>query len=57
MIGGLPSPLIDSMYDARRIDAPAYPVGSSSSTTFSTFRAAVPLAPVELFCRREPGLA
>jgi hypothetical protein len=49
VIGGLPSPLIDSMYDARRIDAPAYPVGSSASTTFSTFRAAVPIAPVELF--------
>jgi Tol biopolymer transport system component len=49
VIGGLPSPLIDPRYDARRVDAPAYPVGSSASTTFSTFRAAVPVAPVELF--------
>lgn len=49
VIGGLSSPLIDPTYDARRVDAPAYPVGSSSSTTVSTFRAAVPIAPFELF--------
>jgi hypothetical protein len=49
VIGGLPSPLIDPMYDARRVDAPAYPVGSASSTTYSTFRAAIPVAPIELF--------
>ncbi len=48
-IGGLASPLIDPMYDARRVDAPAYPVGSIVSTTFSTFRAAVPVAPFELY--------
>ena len=49
VIGGLPSPLIDPLYDARRVDAPAYPVGSIASTTFSTFRAAVPVAPFELY--------
>ena len=48
-IGGFASPLIDPMYDARRVDAPAYPVGSISSTTFSTIRAAVPVYPFELF--------
>ena len=49
VLGGFASPLIDPMYDARRVDAPAYPVGSSTATSFSEFRAAVPLAPVELF--------
>ncbi|MDB4881887.1 MAG: hypothetical protein JWL95_653, partial [Gemmatimonadetes bacterium] len=49
VIGGFASPLIDPMYDARRVDAPAYPVGSISSTTFSTFRAALPVSPFELY--------
>ncbi|MEO5818849.1 MAG: hypothetical protein ABIT20_26505 [Gemmatimonadaceae bacterium] len=49
VIGGFASPLIDPMYDARRVDAPAYPVGSTASTTFSSFRLAVPLPPLELF--------
>ncbi|MEO8335882.1 MAG: hypothetical protein ABI664_12970 [bacterium] len=48
-MGGIPSPLIDAMYDARRVDAPAYPVGSTASTTYSAFRVAVPVAPFELF--------
>ncbi len=49
VIGGFSSPLIDPTYDARRVDAPAYPVGSVASTTFSTFRVSVPVAPFELF--------
>ncbi|MDB4889055.1 MAG: hypothetical protein JWL61_910 [Gemmatimonadetes bacterium] len=49
VLGGLPSPLIDPMYDARRVDAPAYPVGSIASTTFSTFRAGIPVEPFELY--------
>ena len=32
VIGGFSSPLIDPMYDARRVDAPAYPVGSAAAT-------------------------
>ena len=49
VIGGFASPLIDPMYDARRVDAPAYPVGSSTATSFSSFRIAFPLAPFEVF--------
>jgi hypothetical protein len=49
VIGGFASPLIDPLLDARRVDAPAYPVGSSTSTSFSSFRVAMPLPPVELF--------
>ena len=49
VIGGFASPLIDPVLDGRRVDAPAYPVGSSTSTTFSSFRLALPLAPAELF--------
>jgi hypothetical protein len=48
-IGGFASPLIDPLLDARRVDAPAYPVGSSTSTSFSSFRVALPLPPAELF--------
>jgi Tol biopolymer transport system component len=49
VIGGFASPLIDPLLDGRRVDAPAYPVGSSTSTSFSSFRLALPLPPVELF--------
>jgi len=49
VIGGFASPLIDPLLDARRVDAPAYPVGSSTSTSFSSFRVALPVPPVELF--------
>ena len=37
------------MYDARRVDAPAYPVGSAAATTFSSYRIAFPFSPFELF--------
>ena len=49
VIGGFASPLIDPNLDARRVDAPAYPVGSAVSTSFSSFRLAVPISPLELF--------
>ncbi|MEP6990131.1 MAG: hypothetical protein ABJA80_04305 [bacterium] len=48
-IGGFASPLIDPLFDSRRVDAPAYPVGSSTANTFSSFRVGVPLPPLELF--------
>jgi Tol biopolymer transport system component len=46
VVGGFASPLIEPLYDARRVDAPAYPLGSSAGTTFTAYRAAVPLAPI-----------
>ena len=49
VIGGFASPLIDPVLDARRVDAPAYPLGSAVSTSFSSFRVAIPISPVELF--------
>lgn len=49
VVGGFASPLVDSLYDTRRVQAPAYPLGSATGTTFSSYRAGVPLAPVELF--------
>ncbi len=48
-IGGFASPLMDPIFDARRVDAPAYPVASATSMTFTSFRAAVPLSSFELF--------
>jgi hypothetical protein len=49
VVGGVASPLMDSLYDARRVNAPAYPLASAEGSTFSSFRAAVPVAQFELF--------
>ena len=49
VIGGTSSPLIDSLYDARRVDAPAYPLASASGANFATYRVGVPLSSFELF--------
>jgi Tol biopolymer transport system component len=49
VVGGFRSPLIDPLYDARRIEAPAYPAGSSVGTTFASYRIGVPVEPVEAF--------
>jgi hypothetical protein len=49
VIGGIASPLLDSLYDARRVDAPAYPVASRIGNSFATYRIGAPLAPFELF--------
>ncbi|MES2179343.1 MAG: hypothetical protein V4550_15900 [Gemmatimonadota bacterium] len=48
-IGGFASPLIDPVLDGRRVDAPAYPVGSVTTTSFTSFRIALPYPPFELF--------
>lgn len=48
-VGGMASSLMESSFDARRVDAPAYPLGSATATSFSAFHFAVPLPPVELF--------
>jgi hypothetical protein len=49
VIGSFRSPLVDSLYDMRRVDAPAYPLGSAAGSRFVAYRAAVPYGPVELF--------
>ncbi len=49
VIGGLPSPLLEPVLDGRRVDAPAYPLGSGTGSTFSTYRVAVPIQGFELF--------
>jgi Tol biopolymer transport system component len=49
VIGGFQSPLIDPLYDARRVEAPAYPAGSASGNAFASFRVTLPLPPLELF--------
>jgi Tol biopolymer transport system component len=49
VVGGFRSPLIDPLYDARRIEAPAYPVGSSEGATFASYRIGIPVDPVEAF--------
>lgn len=49
VVGGFDSPLIDSLYDMRRVEAPAYPLASAAGSTFSAYRAGVPLPPLELF--------
>ena len=48
-LGGFASPLIEPLFDGRRVDAPAYPAGSATSTSFASFRVALPLPPVEAF--------
>ena len=49
VVGGFRSPLIDPAYDARRVDAPAYPVGSAEGLTFASYRIGIPLDPLEAF--------
>jgi hypothetical protein len=49
VVGGFASPLLDPVLDARRVDAPAYPLGSASGTTFAAYRVALPVSPVEVF--------
>jgi hypothetical protein len=48
-IGGVPSPLMDSLYDARRVALPAYPVASMTGTSFTAYRVTAPLASFALF--------
>jgi hypothetical protein len=49
VVGGFRSPLVDPLYDARRVEAPAYPLASAEATTFGTYRLGVPIEPVEVF--------
>ena len=49
VIGGLGSPLMDPTLDARRVDMPAYPVGSTSTLAFSAYRVSLPYPPFEVF--------
>jgi hypothetical protein len=48
-LGGIASPLTDSLYDARRIPLPAYPLGSMAGTSFTAYRVTAPVAAVDLF--------
>jgi Tol biopolymer transport system component len=49
VIGGFPSPLLDPQYDARRVDAPAYPAASATGFNFFGLRAALPVYIAEIF--------
>ena len=49
VIGGFRSPLVEPSLDARRVDAPAYPVASASGNNFATYRVAVPVSTLDLF--------
>ncbi len=48
-VGGFRSALIEPLFDARRVEAPAYPVGSASGLTFASYRVGLPVEPVELY--------
>jgi len=49
VLGGIPSPLMDSLYDARRVPLPAYPMASMAGTSFTAYRIGVPIDAFELF--------
>jgi hypothetical protein len=49
VLGGIPSPLMDSLYDARRVALPAYPLASMSGTSFTAYRITAPLSSFALF--------
>jgi Tol biopolymer transport system component len=49
VIGGFDNPLLDPQFDGRRVEAPAYPLGSAVGTTFTSYRVGVPLDVLELF--------
>ena len=49
VVGGFRSPLIDPVFDARRVDAPAYPIGSAAGLTFASYRVGIPIDPLEAF--------
>jgi hypothetical protein len=49
VIGGFASPLIDPLYDARRVDAPAYPLASARGLSFASYRVVFPIAPIDVY--------
>jgi Tol biopolymer transport system component len=48
-VGGFGSPLIDPMYDARRVEAPAYPLASAVGNSFASYHATLPFSLLDLF--------
>jgi hypothetical protein len=48
-LGGIASPLMDSLYDARRVEVPAYPVASMTGTSFTSYRVTVPVSAIDIF--------
>ena len=48
-IGGIASPLMDSLYDARRVPIEAYPVGSMLGTSFTAYRITAPISTFDVF--------
>ena len=49
VVGGFRSPLVEPVYDARRVEAPAYPLGSAEGLTFASYRVGLPIDPIEAF--------
>jgi hypothetical protein len=49
VVGGFRSPLVEPLFDARRIEAPAYPLGSATGSNFASYRVGLPIDPVEIF--------
>lgn len=49
VVGGFDSPLVDPLYDARRVEAPAYPLASATGASFTSYRATVPVAGFDVF--------
>ena len=49
VFGGFDSPLIDPLFDARRVSAPAYPLGSASGTTYASYRVGIPFDLLDIF--------
>ncbi len=48
-LGGIASPLMDSLYDGRRVALPAYPVASMTGTSFTAYRVTVPISTFDVF--------
>jgi len=48
-LGGIPSPLMDSLYDARRVSIPAYPLASMVGTSFTAYRVTAPISFFDIF--------
>ena len=49
VVGGFRSPLLEPVFDARRVEAPAYPVGSAEGLTFASYRIGLPVDPFEAY--------
>jgi Tol biopolymer transport system component len=49
VVGGFRSALVEPLFDARRVDAPAYPLGSATGANFASYRVGLPIEPIEIF--------